>query len=135
MGFGMPLRRSLASTRCASGALGMRCSWESQSQGQLRERGKGETVMFGGAVEPEPFLVLLGAIADIRVPAVSGMTNGQPMHQPVPGGLGQNCGGGDGVTAGITIDQSLVGVATFRQRQMSPRWWIRWWRLISVGTV
>src|SRR3954451_1009194 len=89
----------------------------SQRQGQLRQRGKGEAVMAGGAVDSEPFLVLLGPIADVGGPAVSGVPGGQAMHQSVSDGLGENGGGGDGLTAGVPINQGLVGVADFWQRQ------------------
>src|SRR5215218_6116820 len=73
--------------------------------------------MPGGAVDPEPFLMLLGAVTDVGVPAVAGMPGGQPVHQSVTDRFSENGGGGDGLTAGVPIDQCVMGVANFGQGQ------------------
>ena len=61
--------------------------------------------------------MLLGAVADVGVPAVAGVARGQPLHQAVAHGLGQDGGGGDGLAARVAVDQRLVGVADLGQRE------------------
>ena len=71
--------------------------------------GSGAQLCYGCAV-------LGGTVADIVVPAVTGVPVTQGVHQPVPGDLRNYRSGGDAVAAGVAVHDCLVGPAKGRKR-------------------
>src|SRR5215210_1967268 len=91
--------------------------WRSQRQRQLGKRGKGEPVMSSRAECLDAFLVLLSAVPHVRVPAITWVPGGKPMHEKIANRLGKDGGGRNRLAARIAVHQGLVGITDLRQRQ------------------
>src|SRR5690606_35614323 len=106
-----------ASCRPRSWWCPTRSSGASDAELQLADGGEAPAVVGGGAETGEGVEVGGGAVAGVGVPAVAGMPAVQPGHQLVADDLGDDAGGGDGVAAGVTVDEGVVLEAQFGKRQ------------------